>query len=126
MSLRKGHLASKQWAPPTHRDDWRDEAKCAGLMDDMIPGTYCSDCPVKTECIALFDQMDAFLNDGTQRSLRMVGTYGGVEHRDVPTDLIGRPRTNDGTCVESGCDRKQATAKMCTKHYQRLLKRRSK
>ena len=119
MSLRRGHLRSRVWAPPTHRDEWQDEAKCRGMMNDMISCEVCVDCPVKEPCGTLFDEIDVMLDDGTQRSLRMVGTWGGIEHGPGPTDTIGKPRTNIGECVAEGCDRKQATAHQCTMHYQR-------
>lgn len=120
MSLRKGHIRSKQWAPPTLRDDWRDDAKCAGMMDDMIPADVCDGCPVTAECGALFDELHAFLQDGTQREQKMIGTYGGIEHPDErkPRELI-----NYGECSEPGCMREQRVNQVCNMHYQREYRR---
>ena len=120
MSLRKGKLASKQWAPPKHIDDWRDEALCAGMMNDMIPATICDHCPVMDDCGALFAELDAYLDDGTQRALRMVGTYGGVEH-PLTNQALGheKRRTQVGVCIVEGCGRGQARKHMCSMHYQR-------
>ena len=138
MSLRKGHLRSKQWAPPTLRDDWRDEAKCTGMMDDMISATVCVGCPVTRECGELFDEMDAYLRNGTQREQGMVGTYAGVEH-PLPVDHPnvgnmgggrypkGSAPVNGGICLASpNCDDGAYRRGMCSKHYQRMMKERDK
>ena len=124
MSLRRGHIRSGIWAPPVHRDEWQDEAQCRGMMDDMISADVCVGCPVTEQCGALFDELDVFLDDGTQRSQRMVGTWGGVEHGMGPTDKPGRRKTNVGPCIVDGCDTEQQTAHMCGKHYQRWKKTR--
>lgn len=122
MSLRKGHIRSGIWAPPKPVDDWRDEAKCAGMMDDMISCDVCVGCPVKEQCGALFDEMDMYLDDGTQRAQPMIGTYGGIEHPDGKARWLASveaQRTNVGECIADGCERDQLTAHMCNMHYLR-------
>ena len=120
MSLRRGHIISKQFAPPKHVDEWQDQAQCRGMMSDQIPVEVCEGCPVTHECLALFAELDTYLHDeGSQYKQRMPGTWGGIDHGPGPTDVLGRPRTNTGRCVVDGCEKKQATMKMCSAHYQR-------
>ena len=120
MSLRKGKLASKQWAPPKYIDEWQDDAKCAGMHNDMIPAHVCVGCPVVVQCKNLFVELDSFLLNGTQREQGMVGTYGGVEH-PLTSQALGHEklRTQIGECIVDECERGQARKHMCSMHYQR-------
>ena len=134
MSLRRGHLRSAQWAPPTLRDDWRDHAKCAGMMNDLIPATVCDGCPVIVDCRLLYAELNE-LTMALPSPRRMPGTYGGVEH-GAPKDhpLMGNPGggrypkgvqpVNGGACADVGCDRDAYRRGLCSMHYQRMMRER--
>lgn len=120
MSLRKGHLRSRVWAPPKHIDEWQDRAKCAGMMNHNVDPSVCDGCPVTVECLDLFYQLDEIMDGMSQRGEKMDGTWGG---RDFTAEKY--KQTNIGECIVDKCDGAQATSNMCNMHYQRWKKARA-
>lgn len=120
MSLRKGHIRSKQWAPPKHIDEWQDDAACAGMMNHNVDKSVCTDCKVQVECLDLFYQMQAIMDGMSSRGEKMDGTWGG---RDFTAEM--NKQTNIGDCVIDDCDGEQVTSHMCGMHYQRWKKARA-
>ncbi len=109
---------------PMRPDEWMDRAACAGMQDSYIDPETCNGCPVQVECLDLYYQMDAVMDNGTQRGTHMDGTWGGTDFTAVygeqGSETLGRKRTNVGPCIVDECDRGAATARMCSMHYQRF------
>lgn len=129
MSLRKGHLRSKVWAPPALVDDWRDEAKCTGMMTTEIPVETCTDCPVKEPCGLLYDELDLIMNSGRKQDRRpMPGVWGGIDHTaEIKAKAEAsrfRKTSNFGPCTVVPCDRQSESQELCGMHYQRWQRRR--
>ena len=129
MSLRRGHLRSGMWAPPALRDDWRDEAKCAGMEDMHVDPGVCVDCPVKEQCGTLYDSLDVTLEYPLPGTWRGIAHGERADHPAVGNRGGGRyPKgvqpVNGGTCPDPECQRDAYRQGMCSMHYQRMLRER--
>lgn len=128
MSLRKGHIRSRIWAPPTLRDDWRDDAACTGMMTTEVPVETCAACPAREQCGLLYDEVNDVMQSGRKQDRApMPGTWGGVDHTEAQRIKAEAGRfkktRNFGPCKVDGCETQARAMLMCNKHYLRTRDR---
>lgn len=112
---------------PLRPDEWMDLAACAGMRDYNVDPRVCEGCRVQVECLDLYYQMQAILDDNTARGQDMDGTWAGVDHtarlkaeRDARIQAgYDRQRKNHGACDVPSCERVADRKQMCNMHYHR-------
>ncbi len=123
MPERRTNPNTNPQAPTTNRalpEDWKLEANCATFDGPVmeIPTSLCVACPVRTQCDALYVQLQTWLTEDemAHATTQYLGGVWGGEPKRAPRDQVAYRSVKINPCGDE-CGAPRHARGACRNHY---------